>query len=167
MKHINQTTLWLLGYLHHLDSLNPPRGLATTTPLPSDAAAGVGMATMRGLVKRGWAYEATGYWPSCSPSGIFYITEVGRREYAKYGPYERLLVSHTRLLQRVCDIVKRLRRGVMGDISPIMDEVFDAEYAIKEAEKIGSVAAPPTLENYSPAELDMRRLLKQLGIEEK
>ena len=40
------------------------------------------------------------------------------------------------LLQPLKDLVKVIRNFECGDYSPIMDEIFDAEYAIREVEKV-------------------------------
>lgn len=51
-----------------------PLGVTRTHALPSDYEAGVGMATLHGLMKRGWAYEAKSHG---SLIGIYYLTSEG------------------------------------------------------------------------------------------
>jgi hypothetical protein len=48
--------------------------------------------------------------------------------------------SHDLLLRNLKDMVKCIRNFELGDFSPIMDEIFDSEHAIKEAEPLKSSA---------------------------
>jgi hypothetical protein len=70
---LNPCSAWLLGYMAEIN----PIGICKTNPLPStpEGMSRPGMAVMRGLVKRGLAYEATS--PEGHALGIFYLTKTG------------------------------------------------------------------------------------------
>lgn len=69
---LRKTTVWLLRYL----AQRHPLGVTRTHSLPPDYEPGVGMATLNGLVKRGWAYEAQS---NGQAIGIFYLSDKGRQ----------------------------------------------------------------------------------------
>lgn len=48
---------------------------------------------------------------------------------------ERVADALGMVLNNLKDTIKCIRRGDLGDYSPMMDEVFDSEHAIKQAEK--------------------------------
>ena len=43
-------------------------------------------------------------------------------------------IKHVDLLTPLKDLVRCIRDGQLGDFSPLMDEIFDAEHAIRMAE---------------------------------
>lgn len=45
----------------------------------------------------------------------------------------RLIAAAPELLANLQDLIKCLRAGQLGDISPLMDEIFDSEAAIAKA----------------------------------
>lgn len=44
-------------------------------------------------------------------------------------------IAHVDLLNPLKDLVRCIRNGQLGDFSPLMDEIFDAEHAIRMAER--------------------------------
>jgi len=57
-------------------------------------------------------------------------------ELVKFLSLVKLKESHELLLRNLKDLVKCIRGGELGDYSPLMDEIFDSEHAIKEAEEL-------------------------------
>ena len=53
---------------------------------------------------------------------------------AEWAAYVALITTAPDLLARLKDFVRCIREGQLGDYSPLMDEIFDAEYAIRQAE---------------------------------
>jgi hypothetical protein len=47
--------------------------------------------------------------------------------------------ANDQVYKNLKNMVRVLRRGDMGYISPIMDEIFDSEHAIKQFEKCYSI----------------------------
>jgi len=45
------------------------------------------------------------------------------------------VIEHVDLLTPLKDLVRCIRDFQLGDYSPLMDEIFDAEHAIRMAEK--------------------------------
>jgi len=78
---LSKPSRWLLNHLVECH----PRGIATTTELPCyDPSQQPRLIHMRGLVKRGWAREATQHdKPDGQPMGIFFVTEAGLAAAAK------------------------------------------------------------------------------------
>ena len=61
-----------------------------------------------------------------------------KEELVKFFKYVKIQESHELLLKNLKDLVKCIRNGELGDFSPLMDEIFDSEHAIKEAEELTS-----------------------------
>lgn len=59
-----------------------------------------------------------------------------KAELIKFLELVELKESHEHLLKNLKDLVKCIRNGELGDYSPLMDEIFDSEHAIKEAEEL-------------------------------
>lgn len=57
-------------------------------------------------------------------------------ELVKFLKMVKLKESHELLLKNLKDLIKCIRAGELGDYSPLMDEIFDSEHAIKEAEEL-------------------------------
>lgn len=57
-------------------------------------------------------------------------------ELVKFLTVVKLKESHELLLKNLKDLIKCIRDGELGDYSPLMDEIFDSEHAIKEAESL-------------------------------
>lgn len=53
--------------------------------------------------------------------------------------YVALMISAPNLLAQLEDLVRCIREGQLGDYSPLMDEIFDSEYAIRQAEGVPEV----------------------------
>lgn len=62
--------------------------------------------------------------------------EICERQHLRLNTAANLILEHDRLCRAAMvqleDWVKRIRRGDMGDFSPMMDEIFDSEELIKK-----------------------------------